>query len=108
MAKKKEEKKVAMTRAQKTEATKGLIQELLAVKPLRHNELIDETAKLYIERFKGEDTENVNDVKGRVGSVLDIMKKEGEVAFEGGMYALNVEVSSKLTRYIRLRYRLEI
>ena len=88
MAKKKEEKKVAMTRAQKTEATKGLIKELLAVKPLRHNELIDETAKLYIQRFKGEDTENVNDVRGRAGSVLDIMQKESEVMYDGGMYAL--------------------
>ena len=77
-----------MTRAQKTEATKGLIKELLAVKPLRHNELIDETAKLYIERFKGEDTENVNDVRGRAGSVLDIMQKESEVMYDGGMYAL--------------------
>ena len=87
MAKKKETK-VAMTRAQKTEATKELIKELLAVKPLRHNELIDETAKLYIQRFKGEDTENVNDVRGRAGSVLDIMQKESEVMYDGGMYAL--------------------
>lgn len=92
MAKKKEENKVAMTRAQKTEATKGLIKELLAVKPLRHNELIEETAKLYIERFKGEDTENVNDVKGRAGSVLDIMQKDSEVMYEGGMYALKSRI----------------
>ena len=91
MAKKKEEK-VAMTRAQKTEATKGLIKELLAVKPLRHNELIEETAKLYIQRFKGEDTENVNDVKGRAGSVLDIMQKESEVMYDGGMYALKARI----------------
>ena len=92
MAKKKEENKVAMTRAQKTEATKGLIKELLAVKPLRHNELIEETAKLYIERFKGEDTENVNDVKGRAGSVLDIMQKDSEVMYDGGMYVLKSRI----------------
>ena len=91
MAKKKETK-VAMTRAQKTEATKGLIKELLAVKALRHNELIEETAKLYIQRFKGEDTENVNDVKGRAGSVLDIMQKESEVMYDGGMYALKARI----------------
>lgn len=91
MAKKKETK-VAMTRAQKTEATKGLIKELLAVKALRHNELIEETAKLYIQRFKGEDTENVNDVKGRAGSVLDIMQKESEVMYDGGMYALKTRI----------------
>lgn len=92
MAKKKEEKKVAMTRAQKTEATKGIIKELLAVKPMKHNELIEETAKIYVERHKGEDTENINDVKGRVGSVLDIMKKEGEVMYDGGMYALKARM----------------
>ena len=81
-----------MTRAKKTEATKGIIKELLAVKPMKHNELIEETAKLYIERYKSEETENVNDVKGRVGSVLDIMKKESEVMYEGGMYALKARI----------------
>ena len=79
---------VVATRAEKKDATKNLIKECLAVKPLKHNELIDEVAKLYKERFGGEDTENINDVKGRVGSVLDIMKKDSDVAYEGGMYAL--------------------
>ena len=92
MAKKKEEKKVEMTRAQKTEATKGIIKELLAVKPMKHNELIEETAKLYTERYKSEETENVNDVKGRAGSVLDIMKKESDVMYDGGMYALKARM----------------
>ena len=77
-----------VTRAEKKDAAKNVIRELLAVKPYKHNELLDEVAKLYTERFGGEDTENVNDVKGRIGSVLDIMKKESEVAYEGGMYAL--------------------
>ena len=89
---KKQEKKVEMTRAQKTEATKGIIKELLSVKPMKHNELIEETAKLYIERYKSEETENVNDVKGRVGSVLDIMKKESEGMYDGGMYALKARM----------------
>ena len=79
---------VVATRAEKKDATKNLIKECLAEKPLKHNELIDEVAKLYKERFGGEDTENINDVKGRVGSVLDIMKKDSDVAYEGGMYAL--------------------
>ena len=77
-----------VTRAEKKDATKNLIKECLAVKPLKHNELLDEVAKLYKERFGGEETENINDVKGRVGSVLDIMKKDSEVAYDGGMYAL--------------------
>lgn len=84
---KKQENKV-VTRAEKTDATKNLIQELLAVNPQKHNELIEETAKIYIARFGGEDTENVNDVKGRVGSVLDIMKKGDEIVYDGGRYAL--------------------
>ena len=92
MAKKKEVKKVEMTRAQKTEATKSIIKELLAIKPMKHNELIEETAKLYTERYKSEETENVNDVKGRAGSVLDIMKKESEVMYDGGMYALKARM----------------
>ena len=79
---------VVVTRAEKKDATKNLIKECLAVKPLKHNELLDEVAKLYKERFGGEETENINDVKGRVGSVLDIMKKDSDVMYEGGMYAL--------------------
>ncbi len=91
MATKNQEKK-GLTRAQKTEATKVIIKELLAIKPTRHNELIDEAAKLYVSRHEGEDTENVNDVKGRVGSVLDTMKKESAVMYDGGMYALKARL----------------
>ena len=80
-----------VTRAEKKDATKNLIREILAVKPLKHNELIDEVAKGYVERF-GDMTDNINDVKGRVGSVLDIMKKESDVMYEGGMYALKARM----------------
>lgn len=81
------EKPVA-TRAEKKDATKNIIRELLAVKPYKHNELIEEVARIYTQNFAGDETDNVNDVKGRVGSVLDIMKKESDVAYEGGVYAL--------------------
>ena len=74
-----------VTRAEKKDAAKNVIREILAIKPLKHNELIDEAAKLYTERFGGD---NVNDVNGRIGSVLDIMKKESDVMYDGGMYAL--------------------
>ena len=83
--KKEPKQEVVVTRAEKKDATKNLIKEVLSIQPLKHNDLLEEAAKLYTSRY-GED--NVNDVKGRVGSVLDIMKKEGEVANEGGMYAL--------------------
>ena len=88
MAKKKTESAVVVTRAEKKDATKNLIRELLAKEQYKHNDLIDEVAKSYAQRFEGEETENINDVKGRVGSVLDIMKKDGDVLFDGGMYAL--------------------
>ena len=79
MAKKeKTETKPTLTRAGKTEATKNIIRELLANGEMKNNDLIDEAAKLYTERFGGEDGENPNDVKGRVGSVLNVMKKDEE------------------------------
>ena len=81
-----------VTRAEKKDATKKLITTLLAEKPYKHNELIEEVSKIYAERYAGEDTENINDVKGRVGSVLDIMKKDSDIMYDGGMYALKARV----------------
>ena len=77
-----------ITRAEKKDATKNLIREVLAQKSYKHNELIDEVASKYIERFGGEDTDKINDVKGRVGSVLDVMKKESDVGVADGEYML--------------------
>ena len=89
---KKEQENKVVTRAEKKDAAKNVIKELLAVNPLKHNELIEETAKIYTDRFGGQDTENINDVKGRVGSVLDIMKKDGEIMYDGGRYALKARL----------------
>ena len=86
----KQETKTVVTRAEKKDAAKNIIKELLAAKPHKHNELIDEAAKLYAERL-GSDG-NINDINGRIGSVLDIMKKESEVAYEGGVYALKARM----------------
>ena len=94
---KKQEAAIPVTRAEKKDATKNLIKEILSKKSYKHNDLIENAAKLYVEKFSGEETENVNDVKGRVGSVLDIMKKEGDVAYDGGMYALNASQTAPVT-----------
>ena len=91
--KKQDDKVKVVTRAEKKDAVKNVIKELLAVKPYKHNEIIEETAAIYTARFGGEETDNINDVKGRVGSVLDIMKKESEIAYEGGMYALKARLA---------------
>ncbi len=76
MARKKKEETQelkTLTRAQKTDAAKNVIKELLAVKPYKHNELIESAAKIFAARYVGADNENANDVKGRIGSVLDAM-----------------------------------
>lgn len=91
----KEETKQPVTRAEKRDATKEIIREILAKASAKSNDLIDEAARLYAERLGGEDAENPNDVKGRIGSVLDVMKKEGEVLYEGGVCALNAETEKK-------------
>ena len=91
MAKKKTETAVVVTRAEKKDATKNLIRDELTKKQYKHNDLIEEAAKAYTQKFGGEETENINDVKGRVGSVLDIMKKDGDVVLDGGVYALKQE-----------------
>ncbi|MBO5240895.1 MAG: restriction endonuclease [Clostridia bacterium] len=88
METKKSESKPVVTRAEKRDAVKNLIREILAKGSVKSNDLIDEAARLYAERFGGEDTENPNDVKGRVGSVLDVMKKDGDVQFDGGVYEI--------------------
>ncbi len=89
MEQKNKENKPVITRAEKRDNVKNLIREILSKESLKAGDLIDSAAKLYAERFGGEDTENPNDVKGRVGSVLDVMKKDGDVQFDGGVYALN-------------------
>ena len=83
--------KSVVTRAEKKDAAKKLIKDLLTKSSMKSNDLIDEAAKAYAALFSGEETENPNDVKGRIGSVLDVMKKENEVQFDGGVYALKVD-----------------
>lgn len=98
---KQKESTVVVTRAEKKDAAKNLIREVLTKKPYKHVELIEETAKLYAERFSGGDTENANDVKGRIGSILDVMKKDGDVAYEGGMYALKAKSAPAPTEEVK-------
>lgn len=86
----KTEKKVA-TRAEKNETIRSLIKELLKERTYKWSELLEESRKLYEERIEDKDARNVNDVRGRIGSVFDVMKKDGEVVFDGGMYALKTE-----------------
>ena len=85
---KKDKELKPLTRAEKREEAQKLIKEILQNGNKKASELIDEASKIFAERFPSEETENINDVKGRVGSVLDIMKKDSEVMYDGGIYAL--------------------
>ena len=86
--------KPTVTRAEKTDAAKKLIRSLLEQSSFKSNDLIDEGAKLYAQQFASEDTPN--SVKGRIGSVIDVMKKDGEIIYDGGMYALKTLSSAKI------------
>lgn len=75
-----------MTRAEKTDAAKKIILKLLKKTSYTSTELIDAAAKEYAKAYENGDSSN--DVKGRIGSVLDVMKKDGELLFEGGRYEM--------------------
>ena len=77
-----------ITRAEKTAAVKELFRELLTGKSYKRTELIDEAARLYTQRFPSGETENVNDVKGRMGSVFNIMKEEDEITSKDNLWSL--------------------
>ncbi len=87
MAENQEEKK-ALTKAQKMETTRGLVRELLAIKPMMKDELMQEAARLYLERYP-EEGETKDGVRSRVGRSLQEMEEKSEIMRdEGGMYAL--------------------
>ncbi len=107
MAKNKETKP-AVTRAAKKDGVKKIVREILEKTDLKAGELIDEAAKAYAQAFDGADTENPNDVKGRIGSVIDVMKKDGEITSDGGVYALNkTETEEKPKKTTRKRAKKE-
>ena len=80
-----------VTRAEKRETAKNFIRELLKKSTYKSNDLIDEASKLFVAHFTDEEKEDINGVKGRIGSLIDVMKKEEEIVFDGGVYALKVE-----------------
>lgn len=87
-----------LTRAEKMRVAKEIIKGLLQKNGYKASELIEAAAKEFSNRFGGEETENANDVRGRIGSVLDVMKKDNEVTFENGAYAKMDEEKPKAKR----------
>lgn len=83
--------KKSLTRAEKNTTIKALVKETLGVRAYKWSELLEEIAKGYQQKIDDEEGKNANDLRGRIGSVVDVMKKDGEVVFDGGMYALKTE-----------------
>ena len=82
------EEKHELTRQEKKDAVRAIVKELLEKGNLRRSALIDETSKLYAERFPSAETINANDVKGRVGSVITLMEQAKEVFYVDGVMRL--------------------
>ena len=87
----KTQEKKTVTRAEKNATLRSIIKELLAVRAYKWSELLEECARLYETRVESKEGQTANDVRGRIGSVCNAMKKEGELTFDGGVYALNKE-----------------
>ncbi|MBQ9118097.1 MAG: restriction endonuclease [Clostridia bacterium] len=77
-----------LTRQEKKDAVRAIVKELLQASPLRRTALIDEASKLYVERFPSAENANVNDVKGRVGSVITLMEQGAEIFPDGNVIGL--------------------
>ncbi len=84
-----QENKTATTRAEKKDATKKIIRELLKKQSYTSGTLIDEASAVYTTNYGGEP----NEVRGRIGSVIDVMKKEGEITADRGRYALKTQTA---------------
>ncbi|MBQ8320661.1 MAG: restriction endonuclease [Clostridia bacterium] len=92
----KKEKEKVLTRAERIDSLKALVRETLSTER-KWSELLDDVVKAYLEKNPTEKGGNVNDVNGRVGSIIGQMKKDGEVIVEGGVAKLSVgkEVAQK-------------
>ena len=77
-----------LTRAEKKDAVKAYVRELLKADGVKWAELLELAAKWYQTEYPAKENEKISDVKGRIGSVIDLMKKEGEVAVENGVARL--------------------
>lgn len=84
---KKEQEKPVVTRAEKANRMKGILRALLEARDYKWNELLDASARAYADKFPGE-IDDMNDLKGKMGSVLSLMEDAGETRFEAGICSL--------------------
>lgn len=83
-AEKKQAEKPALTKAEKRDFVKKLVRESL-VGECKWSDLVDRVAQGYKDAYPIPENDNLNDVKGRVGSVLHLMQEEGEISIEGNL-----------------------
>ena len=84
----KEEKVLTLTRAEKKDAIKKIVREVLQTER-KWSELIDLAAQAYQAAYPIPENGNVNDVRGRVGSVLHLMQEEKEIVVDGNFVRLS-------------------
>lgn len=77
----KEEKKPALTRAEKAKRQKAIVLGLLSEKDYKWNDLLDEATKKYKETHLDEQID-LADLKGKIGSCFSLLEEKGEVAFD--------------------------
>ena len=81
------QEKPTLTRAEKVSKMKEIIKSLLEKRDYKWNEMLEAGAKAYAEKFP-EDSNDLNDVKGRCGSTFDLLEQAGEAVFKDNVCSL--------------------
>ena len=76
-----------MTKKEKALRMKVILKELLEKRSYKWNELLDAAVKAHTERYP-EESGDVNDLKGRIGSVLSLMEDNKEISVKDNVYSL--------------------
>ena len=79
-----------MTRKEKALRMKVILRELLERHSYKWNELLDAAVKAHTERYP-EESGDVNDLKGRIGSVLSLMEDNKEISVRDNVCSLPSE-----------------
>ena len=76
-----------MIKKEKALRMKVILKELLEKRSYKWNELLDAAVKAHTERYP-EESGDVNDLKGRIGSVLSLMEDNKEISVKDNVYSL--------------------
>ncbi len=91
----KEEKTPTLTRAEKKDAIKKIVRDVLQTER-KWSELIDLAAQAYQAAYPIPENGNANDVRGRVGSVLHLMQEEKEIVVDGNLVRLSSQETAAM------------